>query len=479
MGPSLCDIRGTGSVGIHQGVIQWSQTVDHTLGTIMSMSRDGTVSSPEGGKLGSFAALRSWSLWTQRPRVIAYCLVSFVLAVGPAAVLLVIAPVRMIDLILLAVLAGMGIFQAELGRQAERMRRRISGVAHINMTSVWIFAGVLLLPAALAAALTMVLYAHLAARSWFRLHRTPTWRTTNNASVLVLTCYASSSVLAFSGIDGIREAVSRGWVGVAVVCATLTMHFVANALLVIPARDRIVPTPSGLFGSWADNVLELATLCLGALNALALATLPGLAVLVLPPLLLVHRAVLVKQLEVAATTDGKTGVLNSAGWHSVAERELARSQQRQHAFGLLMIDLDFFKQVNDTHGHLAGDAVLHEVAAAIRSEVRDRDAVGRFGGEEFVVLLPEVDLPAAAAVAERIRGAIARLEVEVPNAMEAVTIRSLSASIGVSMYPTAGDGLQRLLDAADTALYQAKTAGRNQVILSYDNTTIPTKTTPA
>src|SRR6185312_8514453 len=85
--------------------------------------------------------------------------------------------------------------------------------------------------------------------------------------------------------------------------------------------------------------------------------------------------------------DGKTGLLNAAAWHAQAERALRRASRHDGAKGVLVLDLDHFKSVNDTYGHLAGDQVLAAVAAALRTEVRDRDLVGRFGGEEFVILL--------------------------------------------------------------------------------------------
>jgi len=137
------------------------------------------------------------------------------------------------------------------------------------------------------------------------------------------------------------------------VLTAIGTFFVVGALVVIPARNDIARTWDGLFGSGTDNALELATVCLGALTWLALAVFPALAVAVLPPSLMLHRAVLVKQLEVPATTDSRTGVLNPAGWHGRAERELARLRQRA-ATGLPMIDLDHFKRHNDTHGRPRG-----------------------------------------------------------------------------------------------------------------------------
>jgi diguanylate cyclase (GGDEF)-like protein len=409
---------------------------------------------------------RRWALSAQSARVVAYSLGIEAVALVLTGYLLATTPPRVGAVVMLGVLIAMAVLQAELNRQVERTRRRVSGMAHINMTSVWIFAGVLLLPAAFAAVLTMVLYLHLALRSWYRLHRVPAWRTISNTSILVMTCYASKSVLVGTGVEDIHVAIARGWAGAAAVVAALLTHFVVNAILVLPARARPGRTLTELFGGWADNGLEVATLCLAVLNALALATLPGLALLVLPPLLILQRAALVKQLEQAAIRDDKTGLLNTTGWHELAERTLIEAEQVRATFGLLMIDLDHFKRINDTYGHLAGDTVLRKVADTITSAVRGHnDAVGRFGGEEFVVLLPDVATQHdVGAIAERIRHAITTLAVDVGEQPAVQTITGLSASIGAAMYPSAGTAVQRLIDAADTALYHAKDNGRNRIV---------------
>ena len=330
------------------------------------------------------------------------------------------------------------------------------------MTSVWTLAGVLLLPPAFAAVLTAILYAHLAIRSWYRLQRVPAFRTVSNACIIVLCCYTAALVMCVGGAPDLTAAIKRGWTGTATVLLALVVYFIVNALLVLPARDRIGRTVVDLFGGWADNALEFATLCLGTLNALALASLPGLALLVIPPLLILHRAVLVRQLEAAAKRDAKTGAFNLVGWHSLAERVLARAERDRTSFGVLMVDLDHFKSINDTFGHLNGDLVLKAVASTIQATVRDHnDAVGRFGGEEFVVLLPNISHADIHVVAERIRKAVDDIELELDSS---TMLDSLSVSIGTAMYPTAGTALQRLLDAADAALYRAKAAGRNRVV---------------
>src|SRR5690606_10307692 len=185
-----------------------------------------------------------------------------------------------------------------------------------------------------------------------------------------------------------------------------------------------------------------------------------------PPLLVLHRAVLVRQLEEAASLDGKTGLLNAAAWHVQAERALQRAKRRDGPPGVLVLDLDHFKAVNDTHGHLAGDRVLTAVAEVLRDEVRERDLVGRFGGEEFVVMLAGLGGRGPAeleAVAERIRRRVADLRVEIPTPDGPLTVRGLSVSVGCAVMPDGGAELRDLLEVADRALYAAKHAGRNAV----------------
>jgi diguanylate cyclase (GGDEF)-like protein len=248
----------------------------------------------------------------------------------------------------------------------------------------------------------------------------------------------------------------------------LLVYTTVNTGLVAGAIAMSAPQPdlARVLGRWDDNLLEFATLSLGALTAVALVVNPWLVLLALPPLVVLHRAVLVRHLEEAASIDGKTGLLNAVAWHAQAERLLQRSNRSAGPRGVLVLDLDHFKSVNDMHGHLVVDRVLAAVAEALRAEVREGDLVGRFGGEEFVVLLAG---PAAGAsgeleaVAERIRTRVAALRVEVPTPDGPLSISGLTVSIGVAVAPAEGADLRALLQVADTALYAAKRAGRNVV----------------
>ena len=127
---------------------------------------------------------------------------------------------------------------------------------------------------------------------------------------------------------------------------------------------------------------------------------------------------------------------------------------------LLLVDVDYFKRVNDNHGHLIGDEVLRALATELRQQVRESDVVGRFGGEEFTVLLPRTDTAGACRIAERLRRSASGLTVPAAHVRIQVTV-----SIGVAVLGQHGNDLFEVLAAADLALYRAKDAGRNQVQL--------------
>ncbi|WP_428829396.1 diguanylate cyclase [Nonomuraea coxensis] len=208
-------------------------------------------------------------------------------------------------------------------------------------------------------------------------------------------------------------------------------------------------------------LLDIVELCLGISVAILCGLNLALLLLALPPVVLLQRSLLHAQLQAAARTDAKTGLLNAAAWQREADMEIVRARRTNDALALLIIDIDHFKRVNDAHGHLAGDQVLIGVASTLRSQLREYDVVGRFGGEEFVVLLPGADTHEARRVAERLRARIRHLAVPVEDSLIRVTI-----SIGVALLSVHGDDLIELLAAADLALYRAKELGRDRVCVS-------------
>jgi len=159
-----------------------------------------------------------------------------------------------------------------------------------------------------------------------------------------------------------------------------------------------------------------------------------------------------------ATTDGLTGLLNHRTGQEKLSEKLKESERYQRNLAVMMIDVDHFKAINDTYGHPAGDAVLKAVAMLIQKNCRDVDLPIRYGGEEFLLILPEVNIGGASIVAERIRNNLSKETIVYDNSEIAVT-----ASIGVAACPDHARSQQQLLDCADRALYMSKRMGRNQV----------------
>jgi diguanylate cyclase (GGDEF)-like protein len=161
------------------------------------------------------------------------------------------------------------------------------------------------------------------------------------------------------------------------------------------------------------------------------------------------------ELEVVAQTDSLTGLLNRGAFEEILRRELKNPASPGWRVALLLIDVDYFKQVNDAHGHLVGDDVLRRIGAALRLGIRPSDVLARFGGEEFVILLHDACLESAEEVAERLRGDIAALD-DLPQRV------SLTASFGVAA-SVLGESATEFLLRADEALYRSKREGRNLV----------------
>ena len=158
-----------------------------------------------------------------------------------------------------------------------------------------------------------------------------------------------------------------------------------------------------------------------------------------------------------ASTDMLTSVYTRRWWFDLATKEFSRSRRYDRLFTLLMTDLDWFKQVNDTFGHEAGDRVLHDFGSMLRKTCRDSDVIGRLGGEEFALLLPETTAEDATHIAARITEACRSLVVETPGA-----IVQCSCSVGVAQVRPDDDDIDSVLTRADRALYAAKRAGRNR-----------------
>ncbi|HEQ71054.1 MAG TPA: sensor domain-containing diguanylate cyclase, partial [Spirochaetia bacterium] len=172
-----------------------------------------------------------------------------------------------------------------------------------------------------------------------------------------------------------------------------------------------------------------------------------------------ENARLYREVERMAQIDGLTGIYTRRHFESIARHQWYFSLRHRRPFCVIMADIDFFKKVNDTHGHAAGDAVLRQVAERLRVNLREADVLGRYGGEEFIVLLPQTGLEHAREIAERIRAAVAGRPMTISSGDLAVTV-----SFGVAHYrPGKDESLLAVIKRADSALYEAKEKSRNRV----------------
>lgn len=159
-------------------------------------------------------------------------------------------------------------------------------------------------------------------------------------------------------------------------------------------------------------------------------------------------------------TDSLTGLLNNKTFKEALHQEILRARRFKKSFGLIMIDIDYFKKYNDTHGHPQGDYLLKRIADLLRDNLKDTDIVARYGGEEFSILLPETTKEQTAIIAERLRSFVewVRFPKEETQPEGKITI-----SVGVAGYPEDGTTAEEVLNAADKALYRAKAEGRNRI----------------
>jgi ATP-binding cassette ChvD family protein len=376
-------------------------------------------------------------------------------------------PLRARDLLLFATLMACGAICIE----ATRRLGQPMGVSR-DLLSAWWLPVALLLPPFYALAAPAVLGLLL----YLRVGRTPVYRRVFSSAALGL-AGASASIL-FRFLSPVtQQGEASGWLtypaphawflrpqqaAVAVLCAVV--FAVVNTCLVAFAAWLAEPEAklAGMLWDRERMVLDLTETCVGILVTIACALSPLLLAVALPPVVLLQRSLMHQQLKAAARLDAKTGLLNATAWQREADAEIVRSQRLGEPLAVLLADVDHFKKVNDTYGHLAGDDVLRALAAELRHQVRESDLVGRFGGEEFVILLPKSQAEEACRIAERLRHGASAVMVAVAGTTVGVTV-----SIGVAVLDRHGRDLFELLAAADLALYRAKNTGRDRVCL-YD-----------
>jgi diguanylate cyclase (GGDEF)-like protein len=408
---------------------------------------------------------RNWSFWSLPRRAQAAVALVDSAAAAVVVLLLLLYPIHARDIAGIAWFAACAVAGVESSRHAERFRERHRDIPHKSLNAMWFLPAALLFPPGLVCLLVALTYAWL----WLRVvHHSP-HRWVYNAATVTLG-YATASVVFHAvsehvaGTAGLTKnpAVLAACFGAGVIALAINFALVS---LVIRLTTRGA-TARQLFGGPSQYLTESAAVCLGVLGAAGYTLAPWLALAGVPVAALLQRTLLFSQLQRAAHTDSKTGLATAAWWHELAGREVDRALRRREEVAVLLADLDHFKRVNDTWGHLAGDAVLAAVASEFAGNLRTYDVAGRFGGEEFVVLLPGTGPSGAVTVAERLRTSVAGLRVAVPagdDSGRGVLASQVTVSIGIAALPAQAQDLTGLLARADMALYAAKEAGRDLV----------------
>jgi len=399
----------------------------------------------------------AWPLLAMPMSLIVYVLVVLACDLALTGLELAATPLRTGDLLLFGALLAAAVVCIE----AMRRLGQPSGVSR-DLLSAWWLPIALLLPPLYALLAPFAVGAVLYARA----RRIPVYRRVFSSAALGLAGAATSATFHLVMPNAVFATLtaSRAWltrpsvVLTAVACAVV--FAVVNSFTVAVAAHLAEPDEPIKKMLWDREtlLLDLTETCVGILVAVTCALSYLLLLVALPPVILLQRSLMHQQLAAAARTDPKTGLLNATAWQREADAEVARAQRANAPLALLLVDVDHFKRVNDSHGHLIGDEVLRALAAELRQQVRESDVVGRFGGEEFTVLLPRTDDAGAYGIAERLRTSAGRLSVAAADARINVTV-----SIGVALLGQHGDDLFELLAAADVALYRAKDAGRDQV----------------
>jgi diguanylate cyclase (GGDEF)-like protein len=399
--------------------------------------------------------VREWAVWSlPRPLLALWSVVTCGYLTW-IAVLAAEFHFHLADIALFAALLACGAFTVEMARRAGEP----AGVVK-DVYAVWELPMVFLLPGIYALIVPAI---RLTLTQW-RVKRAPIYKRVYTAATIGIAYGCARLVYVGMLPDGNHRAYLWShtvlWL-VAAGCGAVT-QWVVNQALVLGAVKLESPRTSIRDQLLARETLhnDATELCAALLVAVGMTISAFTLIIALPLATLLQRSFRHAQLLSEARADAKTGLLNAATWEREATAEVARAVRTFSPMAVALLDLDRFKQVNDTYGHLAGDEVLRRIAGSLSDVLREYDVAGRFGGEEFVVLLPQTRAPDALRIAERIRAHIARLPIWSANDERV----SITVSIGVAALDAGSTReLPELLAAADAALYRAKASGRDQV----------------
>jgi diguanylate cyclase (GGDEF)-like protein len=418
---------------------------------------------PEHALRRLLARPAGWAVWQLPPALRWYVTGVITLAAAAAGSAAILTPWRARDALLFGMLVSFGGLAVEMTRAA----KPLPGLDK-DVHGIWLLPVGLLLPPVYCLLAPVVTFGLLQLRTRRTIAHRRVFSAASSGLALCAASLASGvlrSRLPWPG-TGARALL---WLLAAASCALLWSA--ANQSLVMTAVKLSDPT-----ASFRERLLtreplltDACEICAGLLLAAAIAAV-GAALLIpaLPLVIMLQRSLRYAQLQSAARLDAKTGLMNAGAWRAEATVQLARAQRTGSPVALAMCDLDHFKAINDQHGHLAGDTVLAAAAATLRAGLRPYDLLGRFGGEEFTILLSGSSAAEAFAVADRLRASLAAQPISAGQSCEPLRI-TVSIGIAATLDPASRD-LTDLLASADAALYAAKAEGRNTVRIADDGT---------
>jgi len=417
-------------------------------------------------------AVRAWPLWEHPPWLRAYIVTVVLVNLLAIAVAVQAGLGTGRSFALLGILVACEAATVEFTKRAGE----ITGVVK-DVHGVWELPVAILLPPVYA---FLVPILRLTLVHW-RVRPARLHRRIFSAAVIGLSYGAAS--LVFHGIMGSPPgmAVAPGGhapVWILAVAAAGVAQWVVNTGLLFPALKSSDPSAKARDIVFGGEIVQndVAELCVAVLVTFAIGVSLLTVVFALPFVTLLQRSFRHTQLVTASRVDSKTGLLNAATWEREAAAEVARAVRTRTPLAVALVDIDHFKGVNDTFGHLAGDRALKAIARTFRIFLRDYDLVGRFGGEEFALLLPHTSALDAYGIAERIREhiAVAPLDVaDLPDEQHvSVTVSVGVAALGAPWDTSSGSQITDLLAAADRALYQAKRGGRDRVCVVTDDVVV-------
>ena len=408
---------------------------------------------------GRITAPRSWPIW-ELPRWVAAFVVLVVLA--DAVVLAAGASGVSIHLHDLGLFAGLLICSAATVELTRRAGENLGVIKDVY--AVWELPVAILLPLAYVPLLPVL---RTALTQW-RIRRAPVYRRVFSAAAIGLSYLAAAVV--FRGLIRLVPGAAASpaghalaWMLVVAVCAAV--QWIVNQGLVLTAIKGSDPDIRLRDEQFAKEPMynDVSELCVAVLVTFCVAYSWIALVFAFPFITLLQRSVRHARLLQDARADSKTGLLNAATWERGATAEAARAVRTKTQLAVALLDIDRFKVINDTYGHLTGDEVLREIAHTLKTMLREYDLAGRFGGEEFALLLPQTRAVDAFRIAERIRSAISGLCIIAPGATGGERVH-VTVSIGLAALDSGGQReYAELMAAADAALYRAKSGGRDQV----------------